>query len=294
MVKLDFKKYDVTSTMEQIIESTIRHFRLNSIVITLKTEEKQKQLILTIISILYKLKCYQEYLKENIAEFEQDENIKILYEIIDKFSKNIEDNDIKQATILLKTMGSYIQVFLEMYFERKNANYIAEKSYIKYVIDQKNQKEYLEYNPYVINQLLQYIQNPLTPEETIISEIIEYEVETEQLYNRQEKVLRHIKKLMKTHNDEETYSDKIAFIISNVYQEVIEDYNDENRSIIKGIIENEEMDRNAVIEQFKTSDTFSNMILKTFLLHNREIEEGHLEELKTKESKQFAKRIYDK
>jgi len=294
MVKLDFKKYDVTSTMEQIIESTIRHFRLNSIVITLKTEEKQKQLILTIISILYKLKCYQEYLKENIAEFEQDENIKILYEIIDKFSKNIEDNDIKQATILLKTMGSYIQVFLEMYFERKNANYIAEKSYIKYVIDQKNQKEYLEYNPYVINQLLQYIQNPLTPEETIISEIIEYEVETEQLYNRQEKVLRHIKKLMKTHNDEETYSDKIAFIISNVYQEVIEDYNDENRSIIKGIIENEEMDRNAVIEQFKTSDTFSNMILKTFLLHNREIEEGHLEELKTKESKQYAKRIYDK
>lgn len=318
MEELDIRKYDITSTMELRIETITNHYQLNKGLILFPYPkeqnefvppkyfeinegikipidiENQNQFILTIISILYKLKCQQKYLKENIVDLEQEENIATLYDIMNKLSEQINKKDIEKATRLVNEMGTFIQIFLKKYFDKKNSNYISEKNFIKYIIEQKNQHECLNYNPFMINQLLEYIKIPLTEEETTIGEILDYEIEARQAFNRQEKILRYIKKLMRINNEETIYLEKIAFIISNAYQEIYEDYNDPDRGVITRIIENEKIKKEIIINEFQNNDEFSNIILRTFLLHNKEIEEGHLEELKTKKSKQYAKRIYNK
>lgn len=294
MVKLDFEEYDEISKMELIIESIIRNFRLEQVLISLANDEKQKIMILTILSILCKQKYYQEYLKKHVIQYQQDGVIQVIEEVINKLKESLETNDIKEATYKLKEHGEFIQINLDMYFQKKHANYITEKHSMKLVIDQNKQKELLETNPYTINQLLKYLQKPLTQEETIIEEMIEFQQESFQTYKIETKILKYIKALMKKNYNEEQLNNTIAFILSNVYQEVLEDYNDQNRRLIKNIVENEDLNKTELIEHFKNNDMFSNMILKKFLIYNDKIEEGRLEELQHKESKKYAKRLYDK
>lgn len=294
MVKLDFEEYDEISKMELIIESIIRNFRLEQVLISLANDEKQKIMILTILSILCKQKYYQEYLKKHVIQYQQDDVIQVIEEVINKLKESLETNDIKEATYKLKEHGEFIQINLDMYFQKKHANYITEKHSMKLVIDQNKQKELLETNPYTINQLLKYLQKPLTQEETIIEEMIEFQQESFQTYKIETKILKYIKALMKKNYNEEQLNNTIAFILSNVYQEVLEDYNDQNRRLIKNIVENEDLNKTELIEHFKNNDMFSNMILKKFLIYNDKIEEGCLEELQHKESKKYAKRLYDK
>ena len=294
MVKLDFEEYDEISKMELIIESIIRNFRLEQVLISLANDEKQKIMILTILSILCKQKYYQEYLKKHVIQYQQDDVIQVIEEVINKLKESLETNDIKEATYKLKEHGEFIQINLDMYFQKKHANYITEKHSMKLVIDQNKQKELLETNPYTINQLLKYLQKPLTQEETIIEEMIEFQQESFQTYKIETKILKYIKALMKKNYNEEQLNNTIAFILSNVYQEVLEDYNDQNRRLIKNIVENEDLKKTELIEHFKNNDMFSNMILKKFLIYNDKIEEGCLEELQHKESKKYAKRLYDK
>lgn len=294
MEKLDFEKYDKISKIELIIEDIIRKLKLDKVLIKLATESQQKQFTLTILSILYKQKYYQEYLKKHVIEFEQDNDIKILQEIIDAIKQPLEEDKIIETIYIIKNYGYYIQFYLEMYFQKKRKNYITEKHSTKLIFDQNKQKEILEINPYMINQLLSYLQKPLTKEETMIEEIMEFQMEASQTYQTEEKMLEYIKTLMKNNYNEEQLNETIAFIISIVYQKIIEDYNDQNRNIIKGMIENEKIDKNKIIEHFKNANSFSNKILNRFIMYVNKIEKGYLEELEHKESKKYAKKIYDK
>lgn len=293
-MRLDFQKYDEISRMEMIIEAIINHNRLDKLLISLGTEDNQKRMILTMISMLYKQKCHHEYVKNHIIDDDEISNIKIIYEIIDILNEELKKEKILSATRKVNENGNIIQIFLEKYFEQKNINYITNKHFMKLVIEQGNQKELLSYNPYAINQLLEYIQNPLTKEEIIIADLLEYNSEAENTFNRQEKILTSVKELMKQNYKGEQLDDAIAFILSDVYQEIIENYYDSNRNLIKSIIENKEVEKTEIIEHFKENDAFSIMILNKFFLFNKKLYEGRLKELEQKESKKYAKRIYDK
>jgi len=294
MVKIDFQEYDEISKMETLIDMIINNFKLSEAYITLKTKEQQIHYILTIISILYKQKCYEEYLGEHVNGIIQDENIDTIYEIIDELKEDIEEKNIFSAIKKIKKYGFFIQTFLEPYFIKKKTNYITEKHSIEIVLSQNNQKELLKYNPLAINQILNYMKNPLTEEEKMIHEIIEFFVESQQVYEDETEIYKYIKELMKKNYNEKKQEEIISFIISNTYQEIIENPVDESKNVIKPIIENEKINKEHIIEHFKNNDTFSNMILKTFLKYNLEIQEGRLEELKNKQSKKYAKRIYNK
>ena len=108
MVKLDFEEYDEISKMELIIESIIRNFRLEQVLISLANDEKQKIMILTILSILCKQKYYQEYLKKHVIQYQQDDVIQVIEEVINKLKESLETNDIKEATYKLKEHGEMI------------------------------------------------------------------------------------------------------------------------------------------------------------------------------------------
>lgn len=293
-MRLDFQKYDEISRMEYIIESIINRYDLSKILISLDKEESQRKMILTLISILYKQKCYHEYVKEHIIDDDETDNIEKIYEIIDILEKDLEEKNIITATRRINENGIIIQIFLGMYFSKKNMNYIKNKHYMQLVIDQDNQKELLSYNPYTINQILEYMQKPLTKEETIIADLIGYNIESEQTFIKKNEILTFVKEIMKQNYKGTKLDDAIAFVLSNVYQEVMDNYNDENRKLIKDMVENATLKKQEIIDHFKTNDSFSNMILNKFFLYNNKIEEGHLKELETRETKKYAKKIYDK
>ena len=284
MIKIDFED-DETKRMETIIYG-ITSLKLNNSIISLGNYQDQLEFILTIMSILYKQKCYEEYIKNHVCEHEEDMNIEIIYEIIDE--KKLID-----ATIKVKKYSFLIEPFIKQYYAKKMANYIAQKHQIGIIIDQNNQKELLRYNPLEINRLIKYIHNPLTKEERIIQHIIEFLIEAQQTYLDEKTQIKYIKDLMKRNNNKEELEEIISFIIGNSYQEVKDNLYDENRNIIIPIVENQNIKKQDIIKQFNNSEEFSNMFLKTFITYNLEIEKGHLDELKTKESKKYAKRLYN-
>lgn len=293
-MELDFETFDEVAKMERVINALIETFGLSNNYIALKTQEQQTIYVLTIISILYKEKCYEEYLGEKINGNPDDIAINIIYEIIDELKQKLEEKEFGQITKYIKNNGSIIQYFLERHFNKKNTNYITERHSMDIIKNQKNQKELLKYNPFCINQILEYEQNPLTEQELIIEEITEFLVESQQQFTKQNDILMNIKQIMLKQYTPEKLDDVISFMISNTYQEIIENPMDDNKNTIVSIVENTKISPKLIIQHFINSNYFSNMILKTFMTYNLNIEKGRLEELETKESKKYAKRIYRK
>lgn len=292
MIKIDFDEYDQITRMERIIYGITKTLDISKTYITLTTYEHQILYSLTIMSILYKEKCYEEYLGTNINGTLDIGSIDLINEIIDTIYENLDN--FPKTIAIIKNNGFVIQTFLERYYNRKEKNYISEKYPIEIIKNQSKQKELLKYNPFAINQILQYEQNPLTKEEKYIQEICEFLVESEQIYNNREQILDYIKELMEKNYKKEELDEIILFIISNIYQEMKENLNDEDRNIIIPIIENEKISPNEIVEHFKTNNIFSNMVLKNFIDYNENIKEGRLEELEKKQSYTYAKRIYRK
>lgn len=292
MIKINFDEYDQIKGMEKIVYGIINMFDISKTHISLTTYEHQILYELTIISILYKEKCYEEYLGTNVNGTMDIGSIDLLNEIIDTLYENL--NSVEKTIKIIKNNGFVIQTFLERYFNRKQNNYIAEKYPTEIIAKQKKQKDILKYNPFMINQILEYEQNPLTKEEIYIQEICEFLVESEQIYDNQEQILNYIKELMTKNYKKEELDNIISFIIGNIYQEMKENLQDEDRNIIVPIIENERVLPKEIIEHFKRNNGFSNTVLKKFLYYNKNIEKGRLEELEKKQSKIYAKRIYNK
>lgn len=293
-MEIDFKEYDEISKMEKIIEGIIDSFDIKNACIILTTPEQQLIYILTMISILYKERCYEEYLSENVNGMLDDISIELIDEIIGQLEQQISENKIMDTTYTIKKYGQLIEGYLQRYFFKKNTNYISNKHSMEIIKSKNKQKEILKHNPLIINQLLQYEQKPLSKEEIIIQEITEFLVEAQQLYENEEEIINNIKDLMKRNYKKDRLNEAIMFIISNVYQEIIEHPEDENINIIVSIVENTNIKPEQIIEHFKKSKAFSNMLLQTFIKYNLNIEEKRLEELENKPSKEYAKRIYTK
>lgn len=293
MKKISFDEYDNVSSMERTIEILTKAgcFRNSYVVYT--EREEQIIFILTIISILYKQKCYQEYLEKN-TEAQNDVEIEILDNIIEKLYKYVKEDNYIEASKIIKNNGIVIQEFLTQYYIKKDTNYITSKHTIEVVFKEKKQKEILKYNPLIINQLLKAKQNPITEEEQIIEDILEFIVESEQICFTRIEISNNIKKLMEKKYKEKELDNVISFIISIIYQEIKENPISEISNMIIAIVENQKISKEEIIKRFKEDDKFSNMILKTFQEYNFEIEEGKLRSLEQQPSKEYAKRIYNK
>lgn len=294
MVKIDYEEYDIISTMEDVIKSIISSIGLQKAYISMRTYEQQVTYILTIISILYKEKCYEEYLGKNVNGKIDDIAVNLIYEVIDTLREQLENDELLKATRYIKENGYIIETFLQRYFEKKSTNYITKKHALEIVKSQNNQHELLEYNPFTINQLLTYENKPLTKEEIMIQEITEFLVESEQTLDEKREIFANTKELMKKNYDEKKLNEVISFIISNSYQELMEHLDDENRNIIIPIIENPNVNPKDIIDHFKEKDSFSNMFIQIFVKYNLTIKEGRLKELEEKPSKKYAKKIYQK
>ena len=291
MVKINFDEYDQISSMEDKIESIIKRINLKDNYIISYNKEENIRYVLTIISILYKQKCYEEYL-EIITKTKRKIEIQSLNKIIEEIYKHIKIDNFVNASKTIGKYGFVVQEILNQYFNKKNTNYITKQHTIESLIKQNNHKELLKYNPLIINQLLKAMQSPLTQEEQIIEDIIEFIVESQQIFFDKIDITNYIKELMKNKYGEKELEKVISFIISDTYQEIKENPLDKYSNIIIPIIENERITKKDIINQFNENDKFSNIILETFVKYNIEIRQGRLEELEKKSSKKYAKKLY--
>ena len=291
MVKINFDEYDQISSMEDKIESIIKRINLKDNYIISYNKEENIRYVLTIISILYKQKCYEEYL-EIITKTKRKIEIQSLNKIIEEIYKYIKIDNFVNASKTIGKYGFVVQEILNQYFNKKNTNYITKQHTIESLIKQNKHKELLKYNPLIINQLLKAMQSPLTQEEQIIEDIIEFIVESQQIFFDKIDITNYIKELMKNKYGEKELEKVISFIISDTYQEIKENPLDKYPNIIIPIIENERITKKDIINQFNENDKFSNIILETFVKYNIEIRQGRLEELEKKSSKKYAKKLY--
>lgn len=329
MNKIKINKNDETAWMEEIIKKLIIQSELSrtgimitpieeqyKLISTVLPKEKQMTFILTIISILYKEKCYEEHLNKKLDIFDEEQeidddeleeideeeidedeiyvdSIQNLEEIISAIKQSLDKN-IKETYKIMHKYSIEIEEYIKLYFFRKNRNYIFKKYDLDVIKEQNLEKDFIEMNLFNLNQLIYYNEEPLTKEEKIIAQIIEYYIDSK--IEKQNKIeqLSHVKKLLKHNNTEEELNEIILFIIGNTYQEIEQDLTNEKRNYIMYAVENEKVQPSDFVSYFKENKKFSNTFLENFIEYNEEIKEGRLEELKTKESYERIKRLYKK
>lgn len=292
MDKIKIDKRDEISWMENIIEKLINEFDITKQRIMMTTKEQHITYVLTLISILYKEKCFEEYIGEKTGDIDEV-SLDLLDEIIYELKMYL-NKDIKRTVNTIYNYRELIEAYLQSYFYRKNANYISEKYDVEIIRQQNKEKEYIQINPLSLNQLLYYKENPLTQQEKIIAQINNYNVEAEQICEDRLKQLSYIKKLLERNNSEKELEKIILFIIGNTYQEIEQDPTNEKRNDIMYAVENEKIEPSDFVSYFKENKKFSNTFLENFINYNQNIEEGRLRELKTKESYKKIKRLYKK
>jgi len=307
MEKIEINRFDEIERMENVIEKlVVAPKMLRSIVSslidqqfkfisTMATQEEQITITLALISILYKENCYQKHIQKQLGviDLERQIELKELEKIIYELKQNLEENQ-QEVYETIHKYGVEIEEYLRGYYCRKNANYIFQKYNLEIIRKQKKEKEFIKINPLSLNQLIYYNENPLTEEEKIIAQVIEYCVEAEQKYDERFEQLEYLKKLLKQNHTEEELDDIILFIIRDTYQEVYQDSKNPQKYDIMYSLENENIKPEYFIKYFKENEKFSNMFLENFIDYNLYIEEGRLEELKTKESYEKIKRLEKK
>ena len=303
-MKIDVTKLDYITPIEKEIKKIVNENPQNIINIELKDKNPQEMTlyILTILSILYKQKHYMIYEAEKTKKIDFKLTSKLLNyvdllkEIIEEINKALKENNIPKALNEIINKRPFITDMLEKYFSIKETNYILEKMEIEQSV--KTQKQHIKLNPFIINQYINYDLNQLTDEEKIIADILEFnrisiiileEKETKDINDFFKQKMKLIKKqILKNYNENEI-KEVILFMISNVYQELLENSKDKAYIKIMPIIENEELTKEKLIKLFEKSESFSGNIIGKFIDYNLEIKKGRLEELKEKESYQFIK-----
>lgn len=307
-MKIDFDKLDLITPLENKIEKLITHHEYEKIKTKELTAKELKLYILTIISILYKLSKFTIYDVETSKKVDQKlaqellNIVKVLNIFTDELNKSLKQGNLYKCIMLLVLNSDFIFEALEEYFLIKNTNYITKKMQIEKTL--KFQKHHLELNPFIINQYMKYETKKITNEEQIIGDILEYDrialiilddivenIESDEYYKKRIKLVK--KQIIKNYNEIEL-NKVILFIIGDVYQELLENKKDIMYLKIKSIVENEEITTKGLIELFKKSESFSNIMIGKFIDYNIEIKEGRLEELKEKESYQYMKERYKK
>lgn len=294
MRKINFNAYDHLSNVEEIMEQVFKLISLEDTIIASPNFEDETTYLLMIITILYKEMYYNRYYEQVLKNAKMNIKYDFVNErteiIINTLKKYISEKDYLKAQQIIYYNGSLIEEYIERYFERKNKNYIQAKRPF-YILNQQNQQnELLHINPFAVNQSIKYYRNPITPEEKIISDMLDYLYiikEIQRVEDKEEK-LNQIKHLFMT-NYKKHLNDAIIFIICDVYQETLEQNNDSFSDHLKNLIENKKITTKKIIQYFKSDEEFANIVLAAFLYHNKKIENGRLEELKTKPSYVYVK-----
>ena len=312
---LNFKENDVVRLQEDKLEEVLfERNPQNAEVLKINPYIDNKDVFMmhTIMSILFKLRSKKLYMKGKIpGKIEEDEDaiweteiiIRDFYKALkekryDKI-KNFINETQKNDFIAFLIEGKYenrkiLSNLLYDYYKDKNVNYIGEKFYLENIIKQKNVREILSLNPYMISQLLDYQQNPLTKEELIIQEIMDYLKYSEWNYFYPEEIIKHVIDLFEQNNQKTNAKEiKMLFIISNVFQESKE-RNDKFYGKIMYLLESAKYDPETIINYLSQDKKTLIEIMKKFAEFNRNIKEGRLEELETKPSAEYAQKIYRK
>lgn len=297
-MEINFEKYDNQTTAEYVIAQLIEQLDLSTQTPIFKLEQ-QVLYTLGIITILYKEYLYNEELIKITKKTNDPLDYKPMNEqisdIIIKLKKSLEKKDIIETLSIIMFHGEIIQDLLKRYFARSNQNYILKKTPIKIIQQNKKTKEMLELNPYVINQILKYEQDPMTDEEQTISDIIDYyTIGAINDIKNQGKRIKYIKQLLMLNHDKEKLNKAIIFIVGNIYQEVIDRKIVELYNEMQSIIENLSNTNEQIVKYFVESDNFSNKMLTLFLNLNSKIKEDRLNELKQKPTYQYIKRRNEK
>lgn len=296
---LDFKKNDIVSKKEEQIRQIINrpgilNTDLNKIA---RYIEKTEDIycVMTLMSIFFKERSRAMFFKEKFYLSEQDEQftIDIAEELIAAMLLKLYNNDYTKIKRMILENADMIDTLIIRYYSAKNTNYIFNQMPLELIKKQSQQKDALYINPFMINQIMNNEQTPLTKEEQIIYELLEYLIEAEQYFSGFEK-MGYIRKLLNDNNSNKDIENKIRFIISNTYQEAKEHPQDEDSSNIIIPIENPNISSEQVTNYFKINKEYSNMILKKFFEYNINIYEGRLKELEEKPSSKYAKKIYIK
>lgn len=286
-MKIDFDKYDQITDMEKQLEKLIKITKLSEYETYPLNSDNKLIFALTILTILYKEKIYNIHLikklkKTNPITIKKLEHYAIgIQQIFLDLKECLQEYDLYESLETIKDYGDEIQIILTKYFKRKN--YILEKMPIEIITQEKNLKELLKMNPFIINQCIKH--KNLTKEEKIIADILEY-------YNTlvtSDDYINNIKSIIMKNNDEKNIKKIIMFIISDIYQEIKEDMQEENKTI-QGLIEDETIQNEEIINLFINNNKFSKECLEYFLIYNMNIKKGRLEELKNKPSYNYIKR----
>lgn len=286
-MEIDFKKYDEISKIEETLEKLIKFANISDYNLCILNNENQILLILTIITILYKQHILNEHIIEQIKTTNLKNILKITKEnykiedIIEILDTALEEKDIIKAQFILNKLGKFINAQLKKYYSSKSKNYIFENMPLELVNQQKLIMELVELNPFAINQCMNY--KPLSETEIIIYTIIEYYL----LLGEED--YKQIKQLIIKNNNQKNIKNIILLILSNVYQEILDDKNETNLEI-KTIIENEQLKNNQIVAHFIKNDEFSNKYLEYFIMYNIGIKKGRLEELSRKPSYEYVKK----
>lgn len=292
---LDFKNYDEVTKKENEIEQIIYMQKPNRTNINGLIEQinnNDKIMLATLMSMLYKVRSKSIHMKEKIAksaELEQDW-IFMTEEIIWNLYKQSKNQ--KQIKKFILENSCILEEILLKYYSEKNISYIGSKSFIDIILKQNGQKEVLALNPYMITQLLDYQQKPLTKEEQIIREVTDYHIDAQQYYDNP-KDLDYVKHLLYTNNTPDELHKKVLFMISNVYQETKEN-NDSFYGKLMYILEITNYKPLNIFNYINNDHKMFRKILERFLNYNINIEEGRLEELENKPTSTYAKKIYRK
>jgi hypothetical protein len=312
---LNFKENDIVGKKEDKLEEVL--FEKNPqnaevLKINKYIDDKDRLMLHTIMSTLFKLRSKKLYMIGKIPDkVEEDEEtiweIEIIIRNLYKALKNNRYDKIKDflnetkkndfLTFLMEEKNENRKVLSNLlydYYYDKNTNYIGEKFYLENITKQKSAREILSLNPYMISQLLDYQQKPLTKEELIIQEIMDYLKYAEWNYYESDKIIKCVINLFEQNNQKIGIMErKILFIVSNVFQESKE-RNDNYYGKMMYLLESTKYDPEIIINCISRDKKTLIEIIKKFIEYNRQIEEGRLEELEQKPSSKYAKKIYRK
>lgn len=295
-MELDFKTYDIVKAKEDEIERIISKKSKTTNIPELAQRIKDNKdivMVRTLMSILFKARSKSIWMKNKVpksSEYEQD-TIFMTEELMKIIYLTLNRRGIKGIEKLLLENASVTNDILLKYFSDKNTNYISEKFFIETILDHRNSKEILTLNPFIINELLNYQKKPLTYEENIIREMVDYYIEAQQYYDSP-KDIEYVKKLFKKNTSHiKQKEDELMFMISDVYQEAQDRQDYEFYRTISKIVEANNFD---IINYLYQNKLLVSQIIKKFVEYNINIEEGRLEELDKKPSSAYARRIYRK
>lgn len=293
-MELNFKEYDVARNKEdEIYEILIKKSNNTNIPEIAQHIVSKKDILMvrTLMSTLFKIRSKALYNEKELLKSCNLLAEKALYAegLIGEFYLNLNRRGLKGIKRVLIENASMINEDLMDYYAERNQNYIADKFFIKTILDQDNTQELLGLNPLEINELLSYQQKPLTAEEEIIREIIDYFMESQEFYDSPDDI-KHVQNLIKENNNGFKRIIKKSYMISNVYQHA---RSQDDKIMLDKIVNPIESDRIKGDEAYDyIMRKYEKDIIRKFVEYNIDLEEGRLEELKKEPSAVYAKKIY--